>query len=71
MRKFGPKTKDHPSVDTICPACDKQIKEGDFTTLIPLGPGRDPEEREKARLGKPYNATAIEIHWACATGETE
>lgn len=39
---------------------------GDYTTLIPIGPGNDPEARERAKEGRPYNAVALEIHWECA-----
>lgn len=66
---FGPKDPDHPSVGEPCPACGERFTAGDHTTLIPLGPGEDPEEREKARTGRPYNGVAIEVHWSCATGE--
>lgn len=69
MRKFGPKSKDHPSCGEHCFACKQPFQEGDYTTLIPLGPGDDPESQERAREGRPYNAIAIEIHWSCATGE--
>ena len=69
MRKFGPKTADHPSVGKECPACGKPFVEGDFTTLVALGPGDDEEAQQKAREGRPYNAVASEIHWACAAGE--
>ena len=69
MRMFGPKSKDHPSVGTECPACHKPFKAGDCTTLITLGPGDDPEEQRKAREGRFYIAMTAEVHWACATGE--
>lgn len=65
-RKFGPKEKDHPSVGRDCPACHEPFKAGDFTALIPLGPGNDEEQRERAREGRPYNAVAVEVHWECA-----
>ena len=68
MRKFGPKTKDHPSINELCPACKKPFKEGDYTTLIALGPGDDPEARQKAQTGKPYNAIAVEVHYDCSGG---
>lgn len=69
IRKFGPKTSDHPSIGTECPACDEPFVAGDYTTLIALGPGNDTEAREKARNGGFYNAVAVEVHYACATGE--
>ena len=70
-RKFGPKQKGHRSIGWPCPACEENFKEGDYTALISLGPGEDPEARKKAREGRPYNAVAKEVHWACATGEEE
>ena len=71
ISKFGPKTADHPSVGVICKACNQPFKEGDYTTLIALGPGDDIKSQEKAREGKAYNAVAIEIHYSCATGITD
>jgi len=69
LRKFGPKSKDHQSIGYPCNACNEDFEEGDYTTIIALGPGTDPEARKKAREGRPYNAVAVEVHWACATGE--
>lgn len=71
LRKFGPKKKDHPSIGRSCPACEEEFEAGDYTTLIALGPGDDPDARKKAREGRPYNAVAKGVHWACATGEEE
>lgn len=70
-RKFGPKAADHPSVGTNCHACGAQFEEGDYTGLVMLGPGIDPEARQRAREGRPYNAVAEEVHWACMTGEVQ
>ena len=69
IRKYGPKIDDHPSVGTKCSACDLPFVAGDYTTLIVIGPGSDKEAQERARLGRPYNAIAVEVHWSCATGE--
>lgn len=69
LRRFGPKAGDHPSVGRPCPACHEPFAAGDYTTLIAIGPGPDAEEREKAAVGRAYNAVALEVHWACATGE--
>jgi hypothetical protein len=69
LRKFGPKSADHPSVGRECPACHVSFAEGDRTTLIMLGPGGDPEQQEKASQGRAYTAVAVEVHWVCATGE--
>lgn len=65
---FGPKAVDHPSVGEECPACHQPFAAGDYTTLIALGPGGDLEERAQARAGGIYNAVALEVHYACATG---
>ena len=71
LRKFGPKTSTHPSIGTQCPTCHQPFKEGDFTTLISLGPGDNEEARKRISQGRPYNAIALEVHWACATGEED
>ncbi len=73
MRKFNPLPANHPLVTdrTECAACKKTFLEGDVTTLVVLGPGNDPEEQQKAREGRPYNAAASPVHWACATGEVQ
>lgn len=68
IRKFGPKTADHPSVGEQCPACRKPFVAGDFTTLIALGPGDDAEEQAEASAGRAYNAVASEVHYTCAGG---
>ncbi len=70
MRRFGPKAAGHPSTGKPCPACQESFKPGDYTALIPLGPGDDADAQYKARNGLVYNAVAVEVHWACATGET-
>jgi hypothetical protein len=68
-RKFGPKAADHPGVGRECPACHVPFSAGDYTTLVLLGPGDDPESQQRAREGRAYNAVAVEVHWACATGD--
>jgi len=67
-RKYGPKTADHPSVGEKCPACHVPFTVGDFTALVELGPGGSAEAQEACRLGRAYNAVAVEIHYACAGG---
>lgn len=71
MRKMGPLKKDHPLVTEKekCPACRVEFKTDDFVTLISLGPGDDTEARQRARHDEAYNAVAVPVHWACATGE--
>jgi hypothetical protein len=71
LQKFGPKKAGHPSIGEECPACHRNFDEGDFTTLISLGPGNWMDERRKARQGRPYSAVAVLVHYACATGWEE
>ena len=68
LRRLGPKSAEHTSVGRACPACQDPFTIGDYTTLVPIGPGRDPEEQALARAGLSYNAIALEVHWVCATG---
>lgn len=68
QRALGPKKPDHPTVGKPCPACDVPFVAGDYTALVSLGPGASEEDRRKARDGRPYNAVAVEVHFACATG---
>jgi hypothetical protein len=67
MRAFGPRPAGARTTPP-CPACQKDFAEGDYTTLIALGPGDDEEARQRAREARPYNAVGIEVHYACATG---
>jgi len=68
MKVFGPKKADHPSVGQICPACFFAFEPGDYTALVPIGPGPSKDARRWRREGKPYTAVAVELHYACATG---
>jgi hypothetical protein len=68
LRRFGPTQPDHWSVGQLCPACHRPIEAGDFTTLVALGPGANPEQRERARAGRFYNAVGVVVHHGCATG---
>jgi hypothetical protein len=52
-----------------CPACFQPILPGQIFTRIPLGPGSDPEKRERARSGAPFNSVTAALHWACVTGD--
>lgn len=49
-----------------CAACGHMFKVGDETVLIPLGPGQNPDEREKCRSGRPYAALCEIAHARCA-----
>lgn len=67
MRKFGPRPKEAiTEIRTVCHACNTLFSEGDYTTLIALGPGDNEEARKKRDEGRPYNAVALEVHWDCA-----
>jgi hypothetical protein len=69
-QKYGPKPRSHQSIGTPCPACGVAFEAGDYTTLVPLGPGADPEEQARARRGEPYADVSVEVHFACAGGVT-
>jgi len=69
MDKLGPKKTDDASVGQPCRACDKPFVEGDFTAFVVLGPGDDPNQQLRCRMGYTYTGVAVEVHWSCATGE--
>ena len=71
IRKSGPKPADHPSIGMPCPACLETFREGDYTTLVPLGPGGDVETQETAYSGRWFNAVALECHYRCVVGRAE
>ena len=53
-----------------CAACHQRFELGEAHTLVPLGPGNNPEARTKARAGARYESyAAVPVHWACATGQ--
>lgn len=66
LLKYGPKKADHPSIGRECQACHKDFKEGDFTTIVTLGPGDNEEARAKSKAHRPYTAVGLEIHYDCA-----
>lgn len=68
-RRYGPKPAAHPSLGMPCLACGQPLGEGELTVLVSLGPGADPERRARARQGRWFTGVALEVHWACATGE--
>jgi hypothetical protein len=71
MGKFAPLKLGHPLIGEICLACQKPFVAGDVTTLIALGPGDDPEAREKAKKRLPYSAVAVPVHWDCVDPELQ
>jgi len=70
LSKMGPKEENHPTVGGTCLLCQQQFAALDYTTILPLGPGGDPESRTLARNGKNYDGVGMEVHWSCATGES-
>lgn len=62
-KQFGPRPAEPTN---ICLACRAHFKAGDFSVLVPLGPGPDEEGQAKAAAGRWYNAVAVEIHTSCA-----
>jgi hypothetical protein len=67
QRVFGPKTADHSALRFAlsCHTCGHRLKEGDMTTLLPMGPsGEDARARARERL--PHRQIAVEIHVDCA-----
>jgi hypothetical protein len=67
-RQFGPMKADNPAIGERCQCCLKSFKEGDYTTLVPIGPGDDPETQRKYRDGEACNEIAVHVHYSCATG---
>jgi hypothetical protein len=68
LRCFKPLPEDHPAIGDSCLLCTQVFRAADATTLVPIGPGADREEREKCAAGGAYNAIAVLVHWSCATG---
>jgi hypothetical protein len=71
LRRFGPTPDNAHYIGEPCAACKQPFQAGDYTTLVPLGPADDPEQRKRAREGRVYNAVAALVHYACATGIEE
>lgn len=67
-RVFEPLSPSHPLVRDSheCPGCERPFQVGDRTVLVTIGPGDDPEARQRAHEGRPYNAVAIPVHAGCA-----
>lgn len=67
--RMGPLDFEHPSVGDTCPACKQCINTGAYVTIVPLGPGDDPEAQALCLAGRPYTAIFVVVHYACATGD--
>jgi len=71
LHKFGPKEPNHPTRGGTCLLCQERLKVGEYTTVIPLGPGNDEDAQAACRAGRPYHGIGIEAHWGCATGKLD
>jgi hypothetical protein len=69
QNRRGPALVDQRAVGERCPACGVKLKAEDIVAVLPLGPGSDRVARAAARTGGPYEAVAVELHWACHTGD--
>ncbi len=58
MRRFPPLAPDHPAIGSLCGICDKPIRQGDETTLIPTKDPPTPEDRV-------ISVEASLCHWPC------
>ena len=52
-----------------CPSCNTSLQPGDLCTLVPIGPGADPEARRAARLNVRFNVASLIVCWPCVSGE--
>jgi hypothetical protein len=52
----------------LCPCCATKFLPGDYVVRVPLGPGDDPIQRERAKKGEPFVSRAILVHLPCANG---
>jgi len=59
----------NPLVDALCPACEIPLEPGDKVALVPLGPGPDADDRERARNNRWHSGRSAAVHWSCATGD--
>jgi hypothetical protein len=67
--KIGPKDTRHPTVGGTCLLCQEAFVGGDYTSILPMGPGGDQESRTLCKAGQTYQGIGIEVHWTCATGQ--
>jgi hypothetical protein len=52
-----------------CPACGVLLADGDQVAVVVFGPGADPAARAACLAGEDYAGVAVELHWACRTGD--
>lgn len=56
----------HPLTYTLCPGCDFPLGNEAPVALVYVGPGPDPEDRQKAREGRWHTGAAVAVHALCA-----
>lgn len=66
----GPSTVSPSEIGVPCPACGVALGANDKVAVLVLGPGADPTARAACLAGEPYAGVAVELHWACRTGDT-
>jgi hypothetical protein len=71
LQKFGPKEPNHPTRGGTCLLCQEPFRTGNYTTILPLGPGYDDDAQAACRAGKPYHGIGTEVHWGCGTGKLD
>jgi hypothetical protein len=67
----GPSLVSDSEIGQPCPACQVPFAAGDQVAVLVLGPGGDPAARAACLAGQAYQGVAIELHWACRTGDTQ
>lgn len=58
-----------PDAILTCVACLEPIAAGDKYALVPIGCGKDPDNRRNARAGLPFQPVLIPVHWPCIMGD--
>jgi hypothetical protein len=65
----APSVVSESEIGVPCPACGVPLAQGDRVAVLVLGPGADPTARAACRAGQDYQGVAVELHWACRTGD--
>ncbi len=65
-RTFPPMLGDHALAEAPCIACMNPLAQPEEPiVLLTIGPGADPDTRDRHWAGRWYNAVAIPLHKAC------
>jgi hypothetical protein len=67
---LDPSPVSESEIGVPCPACQVPLAQGDMVAVLILGPGADPAARAACLAGQDYQGVAVELHWACRTGDT-